>query len=252
MQTSATQRFYDRVDNSSGYNKEKMKVYLRTLKRQIESKGIDNLKVLDLGCYDGRFAKLVLKETGLLIDGADISLANLSNATVLDKKFHENLDSPTWWKITGSYDLIFAGDIIEHLIYTDEFMININRLLKPNGLVVVSTPNISSLGRRLLLLLGKSPFLEISKIQEVNLHNAPIVGHIRYFTPKTLQSLISYWGFKPLSYHHNGIGLPGLMNSYKLGMLFPSLATHMTIIARKIRENETDLPFDPVENLEKP
>ena len=176
----AKQRFYDQIDNWRGYNKQKIKVYLNLLNQLIESKGIENLRVLDLGCYDGRFGKLVLHETGLLIDGADISPDNLSKATSLRRKFHEDLDSPSWWKIDGTYDLIFAGDIIEHLINTDEFLININRLLKPNGLVVVSTPNVASLGRRLLLLFGKSPFLEISKIQEVNLHYAPIVGHIRY------------------------------------------------------------------------
>ncbi|OGC58273.1 hypothetical protein A3A70_03195 [candidate division WWE3 bacterium RIFCSPLOWO2_01_FULL_42_11] len=246
----AKQRFYDQIDNWRGYNKQKIKVYLNLLNQLIESKGIDNLRVLDLGCYDGRFGKLVLDETGLLIDGADISPDNLSKATSLRRKFHEDLDSPSWWKIDGTYDLIFAGDIIEHLINTDEFLININRLLKPNGLVVVSTPNVASLGRRLLLLFGKSPFLEISKIQEVNLHYAPIVGHIRYFTPSSLQSLLSYWGFKPISYHHNGIGLPGLLNSYKLGVMFPGLATHMTIIAKKSRNIETDLPLKFETNLE--
>ena len=65
-------------------------------------------------------------------------------------------------------------------------MINVKKVVKKNGYIIYSTPNIASLGRRLMLLFGKNPYIEVSNHKEINLFNAPVVGHIRYFTLNTM------------------------------------------------------------------
>ena len=43
----------------------------------------------------------------------------------------------------GSIDCIYAGEIIEHLENQEAFLHEIRRVLKDNGLLLISTPNIS-------------------------------------------------------------------------------------------------------------
>ncbi len=41
----------------------------------------------------------------------------------------------------GSYDMVLAGEIIEHVAHPDEFLRRVARLVRPGGHVVLSTPN---------------------------------------------------------------------------------------------------------------
>jgi SAM-dependent methyltransferase len=52
----------------------------------------------------------------------------------------------------ASFDLVLAVEIIEHLEAPRGFLREIHRILKPGGLVIVTTPNISSLPSRLFFL----------------------------------------------------------------------------------------------------
>lgn len=54
-------------------------------------------------------------------------------------------------------DLIFAGEVLEHMVYPDAFLDAAARALRPGGLLVLSTPNLASWHNRLLLLAGYSP-----------------------------------------------------------------------------------------------
>src|SRR3989339_802639 len=77
------------------------------------------------------------------------------------------------------FDIVIAGEIIEHIFDTDLFLAEIRRVLKSGGKLLISTPNIASLGRRLLLFFGGNPIIELSP-------NEPdSSGHIRYFSFKT-------------------------------------------------------------------
>ncbi|MBI3306013.1 methyltransferase domain-containing protein, partial [Candidatus Nomurabacteria bacterium] len=66
-----------------------------------------------------------------------------------------------------SYDLIFAGEIIEHLIDPNKFLSEIKRILKPEGLFIGSTPNAFRYDKRIKLLMGKDPktFSDLTHLQ---------------------------------------------------------------------------------------
>lgn len=55
------------------------------------------------------------------------------------------------------FDVIFAGEVIEHTIDDDLFLRECYRILKHNGLLILTTPNLVSLGNRLLMALGYLP-----------------------------------------------------------------------------------------------
>lgn len=68
-----------------------------------------------------------------------------------------NLDLCTY---NNSFDIIIAGNIIEHIIDTDAILAKIYDFLKPSGSLLLTTPNITLLDRRVILLIGINPFIE--------------------------------------------------------------------------------------------
>lgn len=55
------------------------------------------------------------------------------------------------------FDAIFLGDVIEHLIEPDKLVIELHRVLKNGGVLIITTPNFASLINRFSLLFGFAP-----------------------------------------------------------------------------------------------
>ena len=130
----------------------------------------------------------------------------------------------------NSFDLIVAGEIIEHIYNTDFFVQEIHRLLKPKGRLLISTPNIASLGRRLYLLLGISPLLED------NLAREGTAGHVRYFTFNRLNKLITDNKFRLKSFTSDVVNLSktGSFGSTLLAKILPQFGQSIICIYQKV------------------
>jgi SAM-dependent methyltransferase len=79
----------------------------------------------------------------------------------------------------ASFDLVLAVEIIEHLEAPRAFLREIFRILKPGGLVIVTTPNISSIPSRVFFLATGNFDLFIpdeSRLKDAFSHEAD--GHI--------------------------------------------------------------------------
>lgn len=141
-------------------------------------------RVLDVGCYDGTITSQIMKNGNTVI-GVDNSLPAIRLARKKGVTAHlldlEKSEVPKAW---GKFDVVVAGEIIEHLIDTDSFVDHMKHALKPGGYVVITTPNLAGIGSRISLLMGKTPWMIEN---EVSVHNS---GHIRYFTPETLSALL--------------------------------------------------------------
>jgi 2-polyprenyl-3-methyl-5-hydroxy-6-metoxy-1,4-benzoquinol methylase len=83
------------------------------------------------------------------------------------------------------FDLIVAGDVIEHLSNPGLFLQQVPRLLRPEGTLVISVPSAFS--------LISSLWLWISGHEHVH------PDHCYYFSPKTLTSLCNRYGLVPTS-----------------------------------------------------
>ncbi len=55
------------------------------------------------------------------------------------------------------FDLVFAREVFEHLFRPDKFISEIERILKNDGKLILSTPNLNSWHVRLLILFGYAP-----------------------------------------------------------------------------------------------
>lgn len=127
-------------------------------------------RLLDVGCATGVFLKLA-QESGWETWGVDISqfavnlcrrrgLKNVLKCAFEKMKFDQ-----------GFFDVVVAFDLIEHVLDPLKFLKKIGKIMKPNGLLFLTTPNKDSL---LAKFLGKKWF---------GYHHWQ---HIYFFNPKTL------------------------------------------------------------------
>lgn len=144
--------------------------------------------VLDLGCYDGTIMELMEDKANKIVgaDNADSAIAACRKKGLEVKKV-DTVESLPF--DTGSFDGVLAGEIIEHLYDVNKFLNEVNRVLSPGGQFIVSTPNLSSIGTRLGLLFGITPWMIENEIGGKN------AGHLRYFTFKTLRQIVEKHGF---------------------------------------------------------
>jgi 2-polyprenyl-3-methyl-5-hydroxy-6-metoxy-1,4-benzoquinol methylase len=130
--------------------------------------------VLEVGCNTG-FILSGLKKLGYRVTGTDLSTTALEYA----KKYY-GLDSiylsdfPPEHE-SGSFDVLIASHIIEHVLDPRAFVDQCSRFLKPGGICIIRTPNVDSLGIR--TFRGHYP-----------VYCPPI--HLNYFSTRTLSSLL--------------------------------------------------------------
>ena len=113
-----------------------------------------NKKVLDMGCRDGVLTRHFIEQNEVI--GLDIDKIALDDCK-------KNLNIETIWTDfslqiplpTASFDVVVAGEVIEHLPYPEIIVSEISRILKPDGLFIGSVPNSYHLKNRLRVLKGR-------------------------------------------------------------------------------------------------
>lgn len=146
-------------------------------------------RVLDVGCASGYIAELV-RRLGHDVVGVELNRAMAAQVRkrgieVLEHDLEEPLPLPAC-----SFDLVHACEIIEHLFDTEAFLQHIHTVLKPGGVLVLSTPNLNSLGNRLRVLLGRP--LPMWGAFPGDRHG----GHIRVFNLAKARELLERTGFQ--------------------------------------------------------
>lgn len=189
-------------------------------------------KLLDIGCYDGHLA-LLLKNCLGNCDAYGVDIAKKTIALARQKGIHAKIcDIEKGINFESNlFDYVFAGEIIEHLYDTDFFLREIKRILKPDGILMITTPNFVSLGRRLYYLFGKGMFMEQSFTLPKN-----AAGHIRYFTFETLKELLLLHGFKPIAAFSDTVTLPGFFLFDAPAKIFPTLGRSIISFSRNRKD----------------
>lgn len=188
-------------------------------------------KILDVGCGDGTLGIKLIEQNNIVYgcDIAKISLASAKKGGIITK--FVDLEKDEFPYPENFFDYVILGDIIEHIIDTDELLQKCYKVLKPKGHIIVTTPNLASLARRAMLLLGISPYIEYSLFLDTN--GLPPVGHVRYFTISTLQKLLWVNKFKHIDVKADGLKLPLVPRITFFGNLFPSICTMLYAVAEK-------------------
>lgn len=209
-------------DSRRGYYKEKVAFFLKVLKNTPSTK-----KILDIGCNDGKLTKLYAaygNSIGIDTNSEAIKQCKTRNLECLCCEIHELAASHA-----HAFDVIIAGDIIEHIFDTDAFLSTIYQLLKPSGSLLLTTPNLASLGRRIMLLGGINPFIEFStQLPSISFN----VGHVRYYTRKNLEEQLKFHGFKHIQVYGDKINITKNIHiPYLIAKHIPSLARNLMVHA---------------------
>lgn len=195
-------------------------------------------KILDIGCGDGSFIIRFKKDCEVF--GVDISRRAIKiakgagiDAYTVDVSY-EKLPFEDEY-----FDIVYMGDVIEHLVNPDFAINEAARVIKSNGFLVLSTPNLASWLNRLLLLLGMQPlFSEVSTIRNfgrLGRSGSFPVGHLRLFTYDALKEFLTYYRFKIVNVVGASCeGLSKLLSKIdRIFSNFPSLSSIIIVVARK-------------------
>lgn len=204
---------------------------------------------LDLGSGHGRFMNLVSKKfRNVRAKGIDLSKKEVD----LAKKLHRDVilgdfENEGIKLKPESVDIIFAGEVIEHVYDPDFFLSEANKALKKGGYLMMTTPNLCAWFNRILMIFGIQPlFLEPSTkskligagiLKKFKKESQP-VGHVRIFTLEALKDLLKENGYQLLTVkgYIYDTGFPRQIQSLdKLFRPFPTLSAGFVLLAKKIR-----------------
>jgi len=184
--------------------------------------------VLDLGCSDGTISKMI-REMGNSVECIEISDHSIERCKEKGLKVYD-LDLNMSWgdSIPNKYDVVFAGEVLEHIFETDIFLSSIYKVLKVDGYLILSTPNLASLGRRLLLMLGKNPIMELTTRNYE-------AGHLRYYVYSSLKKVLLDNNLKIVDFKSDIVNFDksGNISSAFLAHVIPTLGRSLIIKAVK-------------------
>ena len=175
-------------------------------------------RILDVGCGNGLLLHQFRNSYKTLL-GLEYSPHRLAQASV-------NLAGSDFVPINGSaedmtsietdsVDCIISADTIEHIPDVYAACDEMYRVLRPGGKLIINTPNIAFIKKRLLLLLGRFP----STSQPNEGIGSDVLfdgGHFHYFTYRSLRIVLENAGFT--AEQSIGFGRFGRMHDY-----FPKL-----------------------------
>ncbi len=157
------------------------------------------MRALDVGCGEGQLAA-ELQRAGAQVLAVDIADEPLRRARARHPQVEFGLidaDGP-WALPDSSFDLLWAGEVIEHVYDTAGWFSEARRVLRSGGTLLLSTPAHGVL-RMLRLAVSRRAFAE---------HFEPRGEHLRFYAPSTLAPLLEDFGFEQLELRAAG-GFPG-------------------------------------------
>ncbi|NJL61975.1 MAG: methyltransferase domain-containing protein [Methylacidiphilales bacterium] len=145
-------------------------------------------RVVDFGCATGYFAQLLMskgcKVTGVEInpDAAksaeeyceEVIVADLDFVSIPDILKHEH------------FDVAIFGDVLEHLRNPWQVLRDVKQILKQDGYIVASIPNMAHGAIRLALLQGRFDYMELGILDNT---------HLRFFTRESVENLFEDSGY---------------------------------------------------------
>lgn len=162
-------------------------------------------KILDLGCGNGAFTGRVQRE-GFDISGLDhshsgVEIARKHFPRIAFDQYDVNSALPPQY--CQGYDAVICVEVIEHLLLPRKLLEAARAALKPNGLLVVTTPFHG---------YWKNLALAVTGGFDAHWHPLRDYGHIKFFSRATLRALLEECGFNQLQISTAG-RIPSLAKS---------------------------------------
>ncbi len=104
------------------------------------------LRVLDAGCFEGEVLDVLREKTSWQLTGLEPNALAVEKARAKGHRVHHAFieDAPMVVPEGERFDVIFLGQVIEHVNDPAMVVRRMTQLLRPGGLLVLSTPNLDS------------------------------------------------------------------------------------------------------------
>lgn len=204
-------------------------------------------KILDIGANPFHIT-FCLKKLGFEVTGVDINPAPfkgfINKHNLVIKKV--NIETEKLPFKTNTLDFIIFNEVFEHLRINPVFTLReINRVLKPGGILLLTTPNLYAIHKIIMFNLGKSFNDAYDEFNKLNIYG--YVGHIREYSTSEIRKFLQNTNFKieNVVYRHDYsfFTYPGFKNIFikltgllidLLMMINPYWRRHQAFIAKKI------------------
>jgi 2-polyprenyl-3-methyl-5-hydroxy-6-metoxy-1,4-benzoquinol methylase len=181
-------------------------------------------RVLDVGCSSGYLAGPLASRGNTVIgleldpEAAHAAEAFCEQVLVGDAETMELPFDP------GSFDVVLCGDVVEHLRDPVGTLARLRPLLRPEGRLVLSTPNVANWAIRLSLLAGRWRYTDRGILDRTHTH---------LFTRRTLAEAIEAAGYRVLRIDYT-VPAPGASDlldgvTRAVGRLRPSLFAYQFV-----------------------
>ncbi|MBW1908177.1 MAG: class I SAM-dependent methyltransferase [Deltaproteobacteria bacterium] len=143
--------------------------------------------LLDVGCGEGTFLKLA-QNSGWKISGTELSsyaAKYASNALGTDV-FCGDLEDAKY--PDHSFDVVTMWHVLEHVKDPKKYLLEVHRILKSNGLMVIAVPNVNDLVMQIAYRIIKRRKLKLFLKDEKELH-------LYHFSTGTIKSYLEKTGF---------------------------------------------------------
>lgn len=112
-----------------------------------------NKKVIDVGCLGGQFSRLIMRQGNEVVAvEANPKAAETARKRGVPVKIAD-VEAGLPFE-TEAFDVVHAGEVLEHLFDTRFFFAEAARVLKPGGMLLLATPNLNSLENRVRVAAG--------------------------------------------------------------------------------------------------
>jgi len=191
---------------------------LHSLYRKIDKLliGLAPGRVIELGCASGRYLER-LKSRGWDVTGVDL------HPQKADFVLQHDLSRPL--PFGAEFDVVIAAEVIEHIVDTEAFLASCATILRSEGTLILTTPNLVFGVNRLLMLFGRRPLFAYADY------------HVRMFVWDDLKEKIGrHFTVEHLGGSHVLMGRRAKIGrefSARLGDRFPTIAAHFIVAARK-------------------
>jgi ubiquinone/menaquinone biosynthesis C-methylase UbiE len=155
----------------------------------------NNLKILDVGCADATYSSFYKKRTNT-VWGIDICKHSLQHKTKIDKIIIQ--DSELKWRVNNkSFDYVVMSAYLEHIFDYNFQLKQANRVLKPDGHLIICSPNFGYIMDRIRFFFGMDGTIIYGNDE-----------HIHQFTKIRLKKALLKNNFKPLYWEGDEFRIP--------------------------------------------
>lgn len=188
-------------------------------------------RVLDAGCLGGKVSRLILEQNnevfGVEVNPSAAAVARQRGIQVQTANIEDGLPYAD-----SFFDVVMAGELLEHLYDTKYFFQESHRVLGNGGILLFTTPNLNSWENRIQVIKG-------GYLSMAGAYPEDHFGEsVRVFNLTKLREICEQTGFEI----ENVSGIP-LMTSFGktidtslgvLGKLFPSFSKLFMVTAKKV------------------